>query len=116
MEHVGIIRNVSGNLPNILNRVAAHKKTVGGILAAGLARGHRGNPAASLHVHSLYCTPVLLSGLSSLVLSSSEIRIIDSHYQDTLQNTQRLHQKTPRAAVLLLAGSLPGEPYFMSSS
>ena len=82
---------------------------MGAILAAGLARGHRGNPAASLRVHNLYCTPVLFSGLASLVLSSTEVKILDAHYQNTLQDLQRLHQKTPRSVILFMAGSLPGE-------
>ena len=34
---------------------------------------------------------------------------MDSYYQTTLQNLQRLHTKTPRSVVLFLAGSLPGE-------
>ena len=29
-EHVGILRNISGNLPNLLNRIIAHKKSLGG--------------------------------------------------------------------------------------
>ena len=53
MEHVGIIRNTSGNLPNLLHRIASHKKSLGTILSAGLARGHRGNPAASLRSASI---------------------------------------------------------------
>ena len=35
--------------------------------------------------------------------------MLDAHYLNTLQNLQRLHPKTPRAVVLFLAGSLPGE-------
>ena len=108
-EHVGIIRNISGNLPNLLNRIICHKKSLGAILSAGLARGHRGNPAASLRVHQLYETPVLFSGLAALVLTKAEIGILDSHYLNILQNLQRLHDKTPRAVVLFMAGSLPGE-------
>ena len=50
-----------------------------------------------------------ISGLASLVLSKPEVKIIDHHYQTTLQNIQKLHQKTPRSIVLFLAGSLPGE-------
>ena len=107
-EHVGILRNVTGNLPNLLNRIIAHKKSLGALLSAGLARSHRGNPAASLRVHQLYETPVLFSGLAALVLTKAEIGILDSHYLTTLQNIQRLHDKTPRAVVLFLAGSLPG--------
>ena len=108
-EHVGVIRHTSGNMPNIVQRVAAHRKAVGSVLSAGLARGHRGSPAAALKVHQMYCTPVLFSGLASLVLTRSEVNIIDKQYQKTLQSLQRLHDKTPRSVVLFLAGRLPGE-------
>ena len=47
--------------------------------------------------------------MAALVLTKAEIRILDSHFLTTLQNIQRLHDKTPRAVVLFLAGSLPGE-------
>ena len=108
-EHVGIIRHTSGNLPNLLHRIATHKKSLGTILSAGLARGHRGNPAASLRIHQQYQTPVLFSGLAALCLTKPEVKILDSHYQNTLQNIQRLHDRTPRAVVFFMAGSLPGE-------
>ena len=108
-EHVGILRNISGNLPNLLNRFIAHKKSLGALLSAGLARSHRGNPAASLRVHQLYETPVLFSGLAAMVLTKAETGILDAHFLTTLQSLQRLHDKTPRAVVLFLAGSLPGE-------
>ena len=75
-EHVGIIHNTSGNLPNLLNRIISNKKSLGAILSAGLARSHRGNPAASLRVHQLYETPVLFSGLAALVLSKAEIEYL----------------------------------------
>ena len=75
----------------------------------GLAGGHRGSPAAALCVHQLHCTPVLLSGLATLVLSRAEIKIIDNYYQNIIQNLQRLHQKTPRSMIFFLAGSLTGE-------
>ena len=108
-EHVGVLRNIKGNMPNILMRICKHKKALGAVLSAGLAHGHRGNPAAALRVHQLYCTPVLLSGLASLVLNKAELHIIDNHYQNTIQNLQRLHSRTPRCIVYFLAGSLPGE-------
>ena len=109
VEHVGIVRNVDGNLPNLLNRITCHKKSLGALLSAGMARGHHGNPAASLHVHQLYGTPVLFSGLAALVLTKAEIGILDAHYQNILLRLQRLHDKTPRAVTLFMAGSLPGE-------
>ena len=108
-EHVGIIRNTAGNLPNITHRIAAHKKAMGSVLSAGLARGHRGNPAASLRVQQVYGTSVLFSGLASLVLSPAEVKIVDQHFQKTVQNLQKLYDKTPRSLIFLMAGSLPGE-------
>ena len=32
------------------------------VLHAGLAKGHRGNPAASLKIETVFAIPVLLSG------------------------------------------------------
>ena len=73
-----------------------------------MTKAQRGNLAASLRVHMLYAAPVLFSGLGSLVLSASEVNIVDSSYKNTVQNLQRLHQRTPRGVVFLLAGCLPG--------
>ena len=49
-EHVGIIQNVSGNLPHLLSRFSAHSRAVRAVLPAGLARGHSSNPAAGLRI------------------------------------------------------------------
>ena len=83
-EHVGIVRNTSGNMPNIMNRIAAHKAGMAMVLSAGLARGCHGNPSASLSVHELYGSPKLFSGLGSLVLSKEEVAVVDSTYQRTI--------------------------------
>ena len=106
-EHVGVLRSSTGNLPHVLNRVAMHKNALHALLPAGLARRHRGNPAASLRLGQIYGVPVLLSGLASLVLSQSELKILDSHYLNTLRNLLKLYDKTPRSIIYLLAGSLP---------
>ena len=90
-------------------RISTHKKALGAVLSAGLAQGHRGNPAASLRIQNQYGTGVLFSGLASLVLSKAEVKIIDQHYLLTVQRLQKLHEKTPRSLVLLMAGCVPGE-------
>ena len=107
-EHVGVLRSTTGNLPNILDRVAAHKKALGSVLAAGLARGHRGNLAAALKVEKLYACPVLMSGLASLFMTKSEVNIIANHYKSTLENIQKFHKRTPAPVIFFMAGSLPG--------
>ena len=94
-------------MPHLLTRIFNHKKAVYSLLPAGIARRHRGNPAASLKLHQLYATPVLLSGLAALILSKKEIKILDSHYKLTLQNILKLYEKTPSCIVYYLAGSLP---------
>ena len=65
-DHVGVLRSAVGNLPHILQRIARHKKALHALLPAGLARRHRGNPAASLKVSQIYGTPVLLLGTATL--------------------------------------------------
>ena len=106
-EHVGILRSPEGNMPNILSRLSAHTRAIMSVLPIGMACSHRGNPAASLSIEKLYGTPVLLSGLPSLVLSDSELSVVHHHHKLTLQRLQRLHQATPECVVLFLAGSMP---------
>ena len=105
--HVGILRSVDGNSPHILKRFTSHNRALHSILSAGLARGHRGNPAASLRVEQLYGLPVLLSGTAALVLKKTEESHIDMHYKNKLQSLMKLHQKTPDPVVYFLSGSLP---------
>ena len=74
-DHVGITRSVNGNLSHILASMSAHNKAVNAVLPAGLARGHRGNIAASLKIE------LLLSGAASLVLDKAETKALHHHYK-----------------------------------
>ena len=89
-ELVGMVRAKKGNMPNILKRISALKKSFGNLVTCGLARGHRSNPAASLRIMSIYCTPVLMSGLGSLLLSEKEISLIERQLKRTLQKLSKL--------------------------
>ena len=91
-DHIGFVKSIHENLSNILSRISAHKRALMAVLPAGLARGHRGNPAASLHIQVLYGAPKLLSRLSSQILSLTEKKILHQHY---------------KAVVHFLRGSLP---------
>ena len=106
-EHVGVLRSIHGNTPNIVQRISSFKKALGILVSCGLAQGRRSNPTVSLRILSTYCTPVLLSGLASLVLSSSEVASIDQQFKLTLQNIQKLKTSSPSALVHFVAGSLP---------
>ena len=106
-EHVAVLRSVHGNLPSLLARFTSHRKAVMSVLPFGLARGHRGNPATVLRVERIYGAPVLLSGLSSLVLNREEISTLEHHYKKSLESLQKLHPATPSTVVHFLGGSLP---------
>ena len=106
-EHVGIIRSSSGNLPHLLDRVSAHRKALFAVLPAGLARRHNANPAASLKVQSTFALPVLLSGVASLTLNSSEFDVLDKHFKQTLRTLLKLPDKTPEPVIYFLAGTVP---------
>ena len=106
-EHVGVLRASSGNLPNILQRIASFKSALGKVISCGLSRGHRSNPAASISILSIYGTPVLMSGLGSLVLSENEIGIIDQQYKRTIQGLLKIPVNSSPPTVYYIAGTLP---------
>ena len=105
---MGIVRSVHGNLAHIQTRFSAHRKQMGAILAAGLAKSHRANPTATLRAHQTYCLPVLLSGTAALVLKVSEVQLLEQYVKDTLCNLQKLLPKTPSCVIHFLGGQLPG--------
>ena len=76
-------------------------------MSRGLARGSRSNPVASLRILSIYATPVLMSGLASLVLSPKEIGSVDQQYKRTLQNITKLSTNTTASVISFVTGSLP---------
>ena len=104
-----MLRSSLANNSTILARLTAHRNALRALLHSGMARGHRGNPAASLHVDEVYGIPVLLSGLGPLVLSKTECSMISQHHKEIISNLQRLLPLTPRSVIYFLAGSLPGE-------
>ena len=108
-EHVGVLRSSTGNNPNIQNRFAAHRKALAANLFSGTARNHRGNIAASLQCEKTFASPVLFSGLGSLVLSKYEANMIDQHCLRTCRNILKIHPGTPQSVILFISGSLPGK-------
>ena len=109
-EHVGVVRSsTQGNIPHLMNRICSHRKAMGAALSSGVAQKSRANPLVGLKLEKVYGSPVLLSGVASLVLSGSETSMLDKHLKDTYLNIQKLHKKTPDSVVYFLGGSLPGE-------
>ena len=57
-EHVGVLRSPGGsNLASITARMAGHTKSLYSVISCGMARSHRGNPAASLRVEGILLCP-----------------------------------------------------------
>ena len=108
---VGWVLCGAGNLPHILGCVFAHKQALGDVLHSGLARAHRGNPAAGLKVAKLQALPLLLSGIGALILRKGEIDILDQHYKHTIDGRLRLLPGTHHCVSLFLAGSLSGKAH-----
>ena len=108
-EHVGIVRSVLGNLPNIFARLSAHKRAVFSVLSSGLALGHAGNPAACMRVEKLYGVPVMLSGMATQILSKADLCLLDGHFKPHVERLLKLHRSTPECVVWFLAGSLPAQ-------
>ena len=92
-------------------RLKEHDRKLFSLLPAGLALGHHANPAACIKVEQQYALPVLLSGLSALVLKKSETNMISTCYKNTMQRLMKLHDRTSDCAVYFLAGSLPGKAF-----
>jgi hypothetical protein len=109
-EHVGVIRSsTQGNIPHLMNRICSHRKALRATLSSGVAQKKRANPVIGLKLENVYGSPVLMSGVASLVLSGSESSMLDKHLKDTYLNIQKLHKKTPDSVVYFLGGCLPGE-------
>jgi hypothetical protein len=52
---------------------------------------------------------LVLSGIASLVLTSSEVNHLDLNIKVTLQRQQKLRDTTPECVVMFLGGHLPGK-------
>ena len=112
VEHLGVLRSSGpGNTVSVMNRISAYRRQIYSLLPAGLASHHHCNPAASLKVEQLYCLPVLLSGITTLVLNKSELNMIVNYRKNTLARLMKLPDATPDPVVYFLSGSLPTAAY-----
>ena len=108
-EHVRVLRSVSGNLPHIHQRIVKHRKALASILFTGMSRSHRASPLVSLQVERIFGSPVLFSGMASLILNKSEVDNIAKHVKQTVQGLIKLCQRTPDVVIFMLSGTFPGE-------
>ena len=74
-----------------------------------MSRQHRANPLAWNCAEMIYASPVLFSGLASLIITKPEINVISHHVKETVQNLLKLHNNTPDVVIFFVSGTLPGE-------
>ena len=60
-----------------------------------------------MRVERLYGTPVLLSGLATMVLSKAELALIAGYFKMHVERLLKLHTATPECVVWFLGGCLP---------
>ena len=103
------MRSPEGNLPHIHQRLVSHRKALGAILFTGMSRRHRANPLAAIRAEKIFVSPVLLSGLPSIILNKGEIKLISAHVKQTLEGLLKLHPKTPEPVIFFTLGTMPAE-------
>ena len=108
-KHVAVTRSTMGNLPHLINRFASHKKAISAVAPMGLSRRRKVNPAASIRIQKIYGTPVLLSGIPSLVLKQSEISLVNQFMKLTIQHQLRLPESTLPSVLAFFGESLSGK-------
>ena len=89
--------------------MVSHKRLLAQILRMGMTKRYLANQLASQRAETIFSNPVLYSGMSSLLLSKSEVDILAKHVKVTTENLLKLHPKTPEPVVFFQAGKLPGE-------
>ena len=54
-----------------------------------------------------FCTPILLSGLSSLIINTTNMTYLETYFKGSIKKILRLSVDTPDPFVYLISGSLP---------
>ena len=62
---------------------------------------------ALIHGEKCVCTPVLLSGMSSLIIDNNNMNLSETLFSSSLENTLHLPKDTTDPFVYIICGSLP---------
>ena len=105
-EHVGVIRESSDIFAHILNCITAHKKASSLIKFSSSSQTNVTSLWAHIHAENCFCTPILLSGLSSLVINNTNMNYLETYFKGSLKKILCLPVDTPDPFVYLISGSL----------
>ena len=107
-EHLGQI--VSGHLQeqkNIDLRIAKSRNCLFSLLGIGFSSKCLLSPALKLHIYKTYVCPILLSGLSTFSLRTTQIEPMAIFQRKVLKSILRLSSTAPTPAIHFLTGDLP---------
>ena len=109
LVHLGVKRCANTPSPTALieDHISSAGKTAYALMGAGL-HGLNGLPIAiCLKLYSTYVIPRLLYGLEAIVITQTQIQLLESFHRWMLRCIQSLPTRTSSAAVLLLLGKIP---------
>jgi len=109
LTHLGLKRPLQNPSADIIEKISTARRCLYAHLSAGIHGTNGVSPAVSRRVIQMKITPVLLSGLEAVILTSNERRQIDVFFNQCIRNLQALRKGTSNSAIHLLFGLLPIE-------
>ena len=94
-------------MPHVVARVAAYKCAMASILHTGAAKNHNAKPSASIQLEMTFGSPVLFSGMASLVLNQKKMDALAMNHKHMLAKLQKRLINTPDCVLYFLGGTLP---------
>ena len=103
--HLGIVRSGhhSSNLPALLSQIAAHSRSLYGVLNLSMAKNHRTPPSTSMRIESVFFSPVLFSGLSPLIFTKPEINTLNVYTSKVLRQLMKLQHAVAMLTIHFLS-------------
>jgi hypothetical protein len=109
--HLGITRTsrgrTSGHPTLVEDRVKLGRRTVYALVPAGLHGQDGLSPSTSAAVIKAYVLPRIIYGMEAIILSKSDLCILDRGYKRILRDLQSLSKQVASEAIFLLIGLLP---------
>ena len=108
--HLGVTRTNDGsNHAAVWEKISTYNRALVSLLPVGLILKHHGSPSAALMILDMYCSPIVLNDISSLMLTNKDTNLLAVHWRKNLPRAMCLHTRTLAAEINLLSGVLPIE-------
>ena len=113
LTHLGIERHAnSASATEVISaRIASARATAYSLMGAGLHGINGLNPVAARSILQAYVVPRLLYGLEAIVLTQTQIQLLEVYFRKLLRHIQSLPDNTANPAVYLLIGLPPIEAF-----